>query len=228
MKAGIYGVLLIAFILFTTGCSFEYKLKFDARLPLSPAVKPTPLNVGVYYSQEFLEYTKRVEMIACGPSGRKDKTGIFFIFPVGTASREVFDQIIASMFATVTTASRPSQFSGDTSPIDYLLEPRIESFDWGTMCSNDYVSKWRSRAKVSYVINLYNTIDSRLVTSMHVEGQSILLKPKACFMLGGCNESLGVAQAIQDAMARFMIDFYEQPEVKQWILSHVSASGNSQ
>ncbi|MBP1749402.1 MAG: hypothetical protein H6Q52_1941, partial [Deltaproteobacteria bacterium] len=151
--------------------------------------------------------------------------GILFIFPVGTASRDVFDQVIASMFATVTTASGPSRSLGETSPIDGLLEPQIESFDWDTTCSNDYFSHWKSTARVSYVINLYNSLDGHLVASMHVEGKSILLKPKVCFMSRDCDESLGAAQAIQDAIAMFMIDFYEQPEVKKWISSHVSASG---
>ncbi len=221
-------MLVAAIILFPAGCSLEYNLKFDMQLPLPPVVKQLPLRVGVYYTPEFVEYIKKVELTGCGPSGRRDKTGIFFIFPVGTASQDLFDQIISSMFTTVISTSNPPQSLDKVLPIDGLLEPRIESFDWDTVCSDDYFSKWKSKTRVSYLINLYDSLDGSLVTSMYIEGQSTVLKPKLCFMFKDCNESLGVAQAIQDAMAKFMIDFHEQSEVGRWLSAHLPASGDRQ
>jgi len=218
IEAGIHRALLTILVLSVAGCS--YTVKFDARLPVSPAVEQIPLRVGVYYSPEFVEYTKKAELIGCAPNGRKDRWGIFYIFPVGTTSREVFDQIITSMFATVTRTSGPPQSLIGASSLDGMLEPRIESFDWDTVCSDRYFSSGKFMAKVQYVVNLYDSLDGHLVASIRAEGQHSE-KPKLSL-----DNNYGAAGAIQDAMAKFVIDFYEQPEVKRWL--SVRMSGNHQ
>lgn len=222
MKTKGFMVLLIALNLFAAGCSVERSLKLDARLPLPPAVKQVPLHIGVYYSPEFIDYTKKIEFIGCGPSGRRDSYGIFFIFPVGAASRDLFDQVAAGMFAAVTRVADPSQPFREASSLDGLLELRIESFDWGTMCTKDYFSTLKFTANVRYVIDLYNSGGSS-VASMRVEGLGIE-KLKPCLV--DCKESLAVERAMQDAMAKFMIEFNEQPEVKEWLSTRKAAGGN--
>jgi len=221
MKAGIHRTLLTLLVLFVSGCS--YTLKFDTKLAVSPAIEQIPLHVGVYYSPEFVEYTKKTELIGCGPNGRRDRMGIFFIFPVGTTSRDLFDQIVTSMFATATRTSNHPQPLNSAASIDGLLEPQIELFDWDTVCSDEYFSHGKFIAKVRYVINLYDSPDGHLVASMHTEGQHSL-KPRLCFL--DCKDSFGAAEAIHDAMAQFIIDFFEQSEVKRWLSARMS--GNHQ
>ena len=212
--------LIAALILLVSGCTLERTLKLDARLPLPPAVNQIPLRVGVYYSPEFVEYTQKYELIGCGPNGRRDKTSFFFIFPVGAASSDLFDQISKSMFTSVTRSSSLTQSMGNTLPIDGILEPRIISFNWDTVCSSDYLSTGAYLATVSYVINLYDSPEGRLVDSIRVDGRATV-KPKLCFT--NCKESLGTDLAMQEAMAKFMIKFYEHPEIKLWISNHSSA-----
>lgn len=207
-------VLLAAFFMIMTGCSNVRNVKLDARLPISPAVKQLPLNVATYYSPEFTDYTKRFELMICGTNGKKNKVGFAYIFPVGASSRELFDQIITSMFTTVTNASSISQSFSDTVHVDGIIEPRIDSFNWDAWCTDANI-----RADISYVINLYNGLDRKLVTSMHVKGWSIE-KPRPCIF--NCKHGAATEQAIQAAMANFIIEFYEQPDVKQWLLTHPS------
>jgi hypothetical protein len=215
MTVIIHRVLITILVLLVAGCSVERNLKLDARLPLTPVIKQIPFHMGVYYSPEFIGYTKNIELIACGPNGRRDRTDIFFKFPVGTASRDIFDQIIESMFITIT---RTSSLISNTSPVDALLEPQIELFDWDMVCSKDYLSTGIISARISYVINLYSGPDRHLVASMRVEGRSAE-KPELCFR--DCRDSIAAEQAMQDAMARFITEFYEQPEVKRWLSASV-------
>ncbi len=214
-------IITTVFILFLAGCSIEHTLKLDARLPIPPAVKQYPLYVGVYYSPEFIDYTKKIELIGCGPNGRRDRFGIFFAFPIGTATRDLFDQIIANMFKTATIMSISPHSSGNVQSVDGVFEPRIESFTWDTLCTKDYFSTGQFSTTVSYVIDLYDP-ESHLVLSMHVEGRGVE-KPKLCFQ-DSCNVSVGVKQAIQDAMAKFMTDFEEQSEVKLWLETRIPVS----
>ena len=222
MTAMIYKALIAAVILLVSGCSIERNVKLDTRLPHPPAVKQTPLHMGVYYSPEFLGYTERKQLIMCGPSGRRDPSDIYFIFPVGSASRDLFDQVIGSMFTEITRKAGPLT---NTSSVDALLEPQIEFFDWDMVCSTDYLPTGIISVKVSYVIHFYNGPDRHLVASLHVEGRSSE-KPELCF--NECRDSLAAEQAIQDAMARFMIEFQEQPEVKRWFSTRTATTGNQQ
>jgi hypothetical protein len=228
MATKICCALITVIILLVAGCSFERTLKLEARLPPSPTVKQNPLHIGVYYSPEFVEYTKKIELLGCAPSGVLEKTGLIFTFPIGTASRDLFDQSISSMFKTVTRMSNPPHASSNTPSVDGVLEPRINSFGWGTLCSHNLFSTGKLSANVSYFINLYDS-EGHLVVSMNVEGRGI---EKTIFDLGdlckfgnSCNDSIAAEQAMQDAMAKFMVDFQEQPEVKQWLSNCVSAPG---
>jgi hypothetical protein len=229
MKAKIYRTLVAVFLLLISGCAIEHSKKMDARLALPPIANQLPLRIGVYYSPEFIEYTPKVGALEICERNRSDvpsKSNIFIlIFPVGSSSRDLFDQMASSMFTTVIRTAGPSQSSGHLS-LDGVLEPRIESFEWYAMCEEikkDPNKLLKNAARVSYIINLYNGPDGQLVSSMHVEGRSIE-KPKDVFF--HIKDSLAAEQAMQEAMARFMIDFYERPEVKQWIATRVLVSGD--
>jgi len=223
MAIKFYRMLFAALVLLVAGCTIERNVKLDARLPLPPAVNQLPLRIVVYYSPEFVEYTKKSKLIVCGPNGRRDEYDIFFIFPVGAAASDLFDQISKSMFTTVSRSNSLSPSIDNTLPIDGILEPRIVSFNWDTECSNDYLSKATYLATISYVINLYDSPEGRLVASIHVDGRATV-KPKLCFTT--CKASFGADLAMQEAMAKFMINFYEHPEIKLWILNHRSEAGS--
>lgn len=217
----IYRTLAIAFIIIMTGCSHERTAQLDTRLPRSPVVKQMPLHVGVDYSPEFLGFTARKEIIFCGPSGRKDSTRIYYTFPIGAASRDLFDQIIESMFTEIT---RTAGTLTNTSSVDALLEPQIEFFDLDFVCSQDSLSEETISAKVNYVIHLYNGPDRHLVVSFHVGGQS---RERPYLVVRNAGKTLA-EQAMRDAMARFMIEFQDNPEVKRWLSTRSAVTGTQQ
>jgi len=210
-----YVALFSVLSLLMTGCSFERTMKLDARLSVPPAVRQSPLHIGVYYSREYIEFTKKLEMTACGPNGRRDGTGVFFIFPLGVASRDLFDQITAGMFTAVTRMPDPSSTVSQSLSLDGYLAPEIESFEWDMACSKAYFSAGNLVANITYVIKLYSH-NGQFVTSMSIHGSGAV-QPKPCFR--NCRDSLVTEQAMQDAMAKFMIEFYEQQEVKPWFLT---------
>jgi hypothetical protein len=226
MKAKIFRTLVAVFFLLVSGCAYEHTKKMDVRLPLPPIAKQLPLRIGVYYSPEFIEYTQKVGQLELFERNRSDvpsKANLFIlIFPVGSSSRDLFDQITSSMFTTVIRTAGPSQSSGHLS-LDGLLEPRIESFEFYGVKENP--KSPHIAASVSYVINLYNGPDGQLVSSMHVEGRS---RESTKSLFSHIKDNPTAEHAMQEAMARFMIDFYERPEVKQWIATRVLVSGDHQ
>jgi hypothetical protein len=222
----IHRALITVIILLIAGCSVERNVKLDARLPLTPVFRQIPLHIGVYYSPEFIEYTRNIEFISvgCGPNGGRVNSGFYYKFPVGTASTDLFDQIVTSMFTTVTRTSAAPPYLNNTQPVDGILEPLIESFEWYSVCPNA-LSTGIHIAQVNYVVNFYNGPDGKLVASLRVSGKG---SEKLRFCLGGCKDSIASEQAMQDAMAMFMIDFQERQEVRQWLSSHAVMPGYDQ
>jgi hypothetical protein len=203
-------------------------VKLDARLPLSPIVEKLPLHVGVHYSPEFLVYVRKFPFIMCADGGRSpiSDSGMSYAFPVGTASKDLFDQVIASMFTIATRSSdQSSPLSGVTS-FDGVFELQIVSFDWASSC---FYGKWTPKGRfitrVSYTISLYSK-DGHLVTSMNFNGEGSE-KYEVCFFVD-CEKSLATEEAMLDAMAKFMIEFREQPEVKRWLSTLSAGQGNNQ
>jgi hypothetical protein len=206
-------LILPLMILLILGCTVERNVRLSTRLSVPPAFRPLPVHVGLFYESDIHNYKKRIELIGCGPHGRRDHYDIFFVFPVGEASRELFDQIAASMFRQVTVMANPSSPSGKTQAVDGFLELRIDSFEWGTVCTKDYLSTGKYFANVGYVISLYDA-DGRFLVSIPVNGTAIE-KPKPCWK--DCRDSPAAQTAIRDAAARFMVTFPERPEVREWL-----------
>ena len=200
-------VLFAALFLIVAGCSVERNLKLDARLSLSPAFQPIPVRVGVFYSPEFLAATKKIEL-KCRPNERTD---IFFIFPLGQASSELFDQIAASIFASVRRLSGRVPSADEKGTVDGVLELRIVAFEWKPQCPQE--KSYHILSRISYTVNLFDP-DGRLITSAGISGVGSE-KPKPCF--SGCKDSYATERAIRDAMADFMLRFFERPEVKEWL-----------
>jgi len=66
-------IYLLIFIIGLSGCSGKHtnvSLRQDKAFPI-PLVKPYPLNVGSFYSQEFIDYTYVVEAKRCNWASRK-------------------------------------------------------------------------------------------------------------------------------------------------------------
>lgn len=219
MAAGNLAGLLAGLLLALTGCTVERTLKLDARLSRPPVVRQLPRRVGVYYSPEFVGYSRTIGLMSCGLDGRRGDLGVYFIFPIGPASRELFDQIAARMFATVTPVAAPPPYPGGRPPLDGILVPQIASFDWNLLCGQ---ATGYYEARVVYLIALYDGVDGRLVATLPVVGRG-LEKPKVC--LRDCRDSVGTEQALRDAMAAFMVEFPEQPEVRQWLSRPAPAPG---
>lgn len=215
-----YMTLFTTLFLLMAGCSFEQNVKLDARLSIPPAVKQMPQHIGVYYSPEFIEFKKKIEL-GCLRNGKWEKTSFFFTFPVGTASRDLFNQCLSSMFTSVETIPAPHLRSNQAFSIDGWLEPKIESFNWEMNCTNDYFSAGSFTATIVYLIKIYDS-DGHLVTSIKAMGTSTAKSPKPCFK--DCRDS-PTEQAIQDAMAKFLIDFYDRAEIQQWLSNHVTVPG---
>lgn len=219
MMAKNHIALFIAVCLLLMGCAVERNVKLDTRLPLHPAIAQVPLRMGVYYSPDYLAFTKKIEF-ACSTSERSD---VFFIFPIGAASSDLFDQIIASMFTSVTRRFSLSQLTDKASSLDGILAPQIESFTWEAICSVPNTID-HLLASIRYRVNLYDP-GGQLVASMQMAGSGYE-RPRVCF--SNCKDSFAAEQAMQDAMAKFMLEFCDQPEVKHWMSTLGISCGDHQ
>ncbi len=185
----LYLYTLLIVVIHLIGCTVT--------LPLKPTLPPPtegtkiPVTIGVYYSAEFRTYQ---HVSARG--------GDRWIFPLGTASVALFDQVFPRVFAsTKAVQSRPPLPPSDGA-LTAIIEPRIETFDYqlagfigGTVT-----------VEITYRFTLHSPRGDP-IASWVVKG-----------MAGTFARIDKVTNlAMRDAATKFPTSFEEVPEVRRWL-----------
>ena len=154
--------------------------------------------VGIYYSPEFRTHEDQVW-----------KKGDRWDFPIGPASVSLFDRAIPLVFERVIPVQGRPPLGGATD-IQAVIEPRIESFDFGL----PWLKTGTYSAEISYRIILYNqTGDSVVSWVVHGIGEK---RGQIGFEFARWpGEAADLA--MQDAMRKFLEEFAGLPEVRVWL-----------
>ncbi len=182
----------------TTGCVLTVPLKPEANRTLG--MSEIPLAVGVYYDTAFRSYEHHFVV-----------GSIHYNVSVGKASVELFDDIFPVVFkSAVPVISRPP-LPPHGPRVAAVIEPKIEEFKevhpWvliGTTFS----------AEIKYRITLYSPEGEQIVSSTFMGQGEIPSSPFNYSRPPGKATSL----AMQEAVEKFMSEFSNLPEVRQWIM----------
>ena len=179
------------------GCSYiPVEVDWQA-LDQPPAVKPLPLTVGTYYSSEFRTYEHFHPL-----------DGGYFVFSVGPPSLSAFEQVLSGMFETVISLQSPPPIQADEPVVEAIIEPTIADIE---LLGPPYQTEGTKRAIVTYSITLYLP-DGQNLASWNVTGTGIAeCRPFRCI------PGEEIEFALREAVAKFVISFYEQPEIKRWV-----------
>lgn len=159
----------------------------------APVYAQHPQHVGLYLDEAFSNYTHAQKL----PSG--DDWNI----DIGTANVALFQQILAGMFAQVTSVQGIAGNSG----LDAVIQPEIEQYQFNTPEQNqtDYFEAW-----FKYRITLYDAQGKKLADwPLTAYGRS-----EAQFM--GAEDSLRLATriAMRDAATAMVLEFSQNPAVR--------------
>jgi len=193
-------VFTILFLLASCACTRYIEL--NPKLDKQSLYDPIPLTVGYYKNPELIN---RLEERDYNRSGS-------FVFPIGQASTELFEQILATMFAKVvpTPNRNIKRFSG-TQQLAGIID--IDITEFFSSVDSMYTGNpfpYSITYKISITDSFGNPVASWPVTSHCNTSQAC---PGRLF----CTHSDVVEFVMQDAMAKFMVDFHNKPEITKWL-----------
>ena len=191
--------LLLTFI---CGCSQSLALKVESEVPM-PLISKIPINMGVYYDENFRNYTYR--------ENTPDREN--WSIESGSSQIALFNQILPSMFREVIEIdSMPA--AGTVTGVKAVLVPSIEEMQFSLPQETrlDMYEAW-----IKYKIRLLDT-NGNLISEWPLTAYG---KTETAFMKNreqGLNGAMELA--LRDAGAKLALGFPEIVEVKDWLATH--------
>lgn len=191
-------------LLFLAACGTStVKFDIDTALDRTPAIRPLPVSIGVYYPPEFRTY-KRVDEVLW----------VSFEYPVGEESVALFEQVLAGMFQEVVALKAWPLENTENVAYSRVLIPEVEHFSLQT--PPDVSKLGPFAAMITYRISLY-VPTGRKVASWSVAGASQYSLSRRLDLDIRKKEQLAVRDSIRKAVANLVVHFGEQPAVKSWL-----------
>ena len=187
---------------FTCGCSQSLALKVESEVPM-PLISKIPINMGVYYDENFRNYTYR--------ENTPDREN--WSIESGSSQIALFNQILPSMFREVIEIdSMPA--AGTVAGVKAVLVPSIEEMQFSLPQETrlDMYEAW-----IKYKIRLLDT-NGNLISEWPLTAYG---KTETAFMKNreqGLNGAMELA--LRDAGAKLALGFPEIVEVKDWLATH--------
>lgn len=209
-KAGARGTIICVMILLVAGaCTSSLNLKVESEVP-TPVVNRLPLNMGVYYEDKFRDYTYTED------STERHNWSI----DSGASQVAMFDQILPSMFRSVTQLSAaPSP--GKNYKVDAILVPNIEEMQFSLPSETklDLYEVW-----IKYRIGFYDN-RGQLITDIPLTAYG---KTSTQFLQGRDTAmQSAMDQALRDAGARMALGFSRDKAVQEWLSSKGLCGGKT-
>jgi len=180
-------------------CTSSLNMKVESEIP-TPLANQLPLNMGIFYDEQFSAYTY-TEDSSERPNWSIDS---------GASQVAMFDQVLPSMFKTVTRISAPPS-PGTSYQVDGILAPQIEEmqFSLPSETKMDLYEVW-----IKYKIGLYDNRGEHLI-----DIPLIAYGKSSTEFLQGRDKALQAAMdvALRDGGARMALGFQKDEGVKQWL-----------
>lgn len=189
-------------------CTSSLKMKVEGDVP-TPVVMRLPLNMGVYYSDKFRNFTYKED------SAERHNWSI----QSGASQIAMFERILPSMFRSVKQLTAPPS-PGKNYNLDGILVPEIEDMQF-SLPSETKLKLYE--VWIKYKIGLYDNhgghvTDIPLTAYGKTSTEFLLTKEKAL--------QAAMDLALRDAGARLALGFSKEQEVRGWLLSKGLCKGN--
>jgi hypothetical protein len=190
-------LLVITMMILLQSCTTSVVV--EGTIP-TPLVARIPARIGVYYSEEFRNFSYKEVIREAGT----------WNIDLGRQNLEFFRNLTQSLFASVEEIREPPLTTDEMVDLDGILIPRIEKYGFLTPSISGL--KFFS-ASIEYRIALYNKLGKK------VGDWNIIGYGKSEGGIFGSDDALNESTvlAIRDGGARIAIELIDQPAVREWI-----------
>lgn len=171
----------------------------------SPLVKADPHRIGVYFDEDFRNYTYQ----------EKDKDRGQWKIEKGQAQQKLFNTVLNSIFEEATTINQlPSVERTLNDSLDFALHPKVAEFQYSIPRETKFkiYEVW-----IKYNLSAYDR-DGQLIADWLVTAYG---KTPTAFMQSGEDAmNAAVVVALRDLGANLSLTMLKVPELKAWLDSH--------
>lgn len=197
-----YGLILISLLvlLLNSGCSNN--LRVTGSFP-SPLIDSDPHTLGVFYNEEFLNYTYTE-----ASEGRSKWT-----IEQGAAQRQLFNTVLSKLFShAIELPQWPLNEGSDLKPeVDLVLQPQVSAFQYSTPRETKFkiYEVW-----IKYNLSAFDR-EGQLVADWLVTAYG---KTPTAFMKSDEDAmNAAIVVALRDLGANVSLGTMRVPELKVWL-----------
>jgi hypothetical protein len=183
---------LLAFT--SSGCNTVVHI--SKRFP-SPVVEPLPVDIGVYYDEDFRSYQYRSK-------GEK------WVVPIGPASVALFNRVFTAMFERAVPVENQPSSPGRLPEFDALIQPEIKGYEFllPAASGSDFY-----QVSIEYRMNLYAS-NGEVIDRWSITGWGW---SRSKFWRAGEALAEATTVAMRDAAAAMIINFTRRRRIKDWL-----------
>ena len=189
---------LMASLLILSACDQSLTLVTKTDVP-TPLLSKLPLNMGVYYDDDFRNYVYEEDS--------EDRPN--WAIKSGASLVDLFDRVLPSMFQNVSQVDSISADQGIN--IDGILAPQVEEMQFALPreTKSDLYEVW-----IKYKIKLLNS-KGEVIADWPVTGYG----KSSIEFLKSRDKGLqsAINSAFRDAGAKFALNFAKVPPIRQWL-----------
>ena len=208
-------VIVFAPVFLLIGCTQTLNINIDDIGNYSqPLNEPLPLNVGVYYGNDFRSYkTVQENFLADASPGAQGGVTRISQIQLGQANVALFDFILSHLFENLTSIQNIPNESENLTNIDLLVEPTISNYIYSERQVYFEPAAW---VRIEYTINFYSP-DGLLISTWALSGQSSKnITLHGIEILSGHTSSVELTQlAMREVAAQFFTGFCNQREIQK-------------
>ena len=208
-------VIVFAPVFLLIGCTQTLNINIDEIGNYSqPLNEPLPLNVGVYYGNDFRSYkTVQENFLADASPGAQGGVTRIFHIQLGQANVALFDFILFHLFENITSIQHISSESDNLNNIDLLVEPTISNYIYSERTVFFEPAAW---VRIEYTINFYSP-DGLPISTWTLSGECFRdITWHGMEILTGHSSSVELTQlAMREVAAQFLTGFCNQSEIQK-------------
>ena len=195
--------LLVAFALLClfAGCGTR-QVVVEGNFP-EPIMSPLPLNMGIWYDEEFSNHEFFDEA-----KGRAEST---WIVKTGSAQMQMWDTVLAGVFGNLEHMKNAPGSAEMNQIVDAVLIPKVEELQYAIPAhTNVKVYEIWMRYRFDMVTTQGEEIASWTMTSYGKTPTAFMQSDEAAV-------NLAAVVALRDAGANFATNFTRIPAVREWL-----------
>jgi len=195
-----------ALLLVTTGCSTGVNLQVQSQVPV-PLVTKLPLDLGVYYNENFREYVFKENA-----EDRQD-----WVIDNRESRISLFNQVLPSMFRSVSPVEDITS-PGNSNLLDAIIEPEVVEMQLALPSETnlDLYEAW-----IRYNIKIHNP-QGDLISQWQVTGYG--KSPVETFSSNSKGLNNAIEIAMRDIGAKIALGFPHAPGVREWLSAKIDCS----